>query len=181
MIYPIVIYGDEALRKPCEELTPEYPDLNKLIEDMFLTLEQAEGVGLAAPQIGKSLRLFIVDCTPWGDDEPECKDYKRAFINPEIYAVSEQTGLFNEGCLSLPGLHEDVRRPIGIRMRYLDTDFVEHDEEFEGLRARVIQHEYDHIQGKVVTDRLSPLRRNLLKSKLQNLTKGKFRCGYKTK
>ncbi|MBE6182452.1 MAG: peptide deformylase [Rikenellaceae bacterium] len=181
MIYPIVIFGSEILRKPCEEITPEYPELNKLIEDMFLTLTEAEGVGLAAPQIGKNIRLFIVDCTPWGEDDPECRDYKRVFINPKIYAVSEETGLFNEGCLSLPGLHEDVRRPIAIRMRYLDENFVEHDEEFSGYRARVIQHEYDHIEGVVFTDRLSPLRRNLLKGKLLNLSKGKFQCTYKTK
>ncbi len=181
MIYPIVIFGSEVLRKPCEEITPEYPELKKLIEDMFLTLAEAEGVGLAAPQIGKNIRLFIVDCTPWGEDDPECRDYKRVFINPKIYATSEETGLFNEGCLSLPGLHEDVRRPIAIRMRYLDENFVEHDEEFSGYRARVIQHEYDHIEGVVFTDRLSPLRRNLLKGKLLNLAKGKFQCVYKTK
>ncbi len=181
MIYPIVIFGSEVLRKPCEKLTPEYPELKKLIEDMYLTLAEAEGVGLAAPQIGKNIRLFIVDCSPWGEDDPECRDYKRVFINPEIYAASEETGLFNEGCLSLPGLHEDVRRPIAIRMRYLDENFVEHDEEFSGYRARVIQHEYDHIEGVVFTDRLSPLRRNLLKGKLLNLAKGKFQCTYKTK
>lgn len=181
MIYPIVIYGNEALRRPSEPLTPDYPELGQLIDDLFLTLAQAEGVGLAAPQIGKNIRLFVVDCTPWGDEQPECRDYRRAFINPEIYARSEQTGLFNEGCLSLPGLHEDVVRPLSIRMRYLDEEFVEHDEEFAGLRARVIQHEYDHIEGKVFTDRLSPLRRQLLKGKLLNLAKGKYRCAYKTK
>lgn len=181
MIYPIVIYGSQTLRNPSEKITADYPELKKLIEDMFLTLTEAEGVGLAAPQIGKNIRLFVVDCTPWGDDNPELADYKRAFINPEIYAASEETGLFNEGCLSLPGLHEDVRRPVAIRMRYLDADFVEHDEEFDGLRARVIQHEYDHIEGKVFTDHLSPLRRNLLKGKLMNLSKGRYRCAYKTK
>ena len=119
--------------------------------------------------------------TAWGWDHPELADYRRAFINAEIYERSEETSLFNEGCLSLPGLHEDVRRPVSIRMRYVDEKFVEHDEEFTGLPARVIQHEYDHIEGKVFTDRLSPLRRNLLKSKLQRLAGGKFRCSYKTK
>lgn len=181
MIYPIVIYGSQILRNRCEEIGPDYPEFKKLIEDMFLTLAEAEGVGLAAPQIGKNIRLFIVDCTPWGDEEEECRDYKRVFVNPEIYAASEQTGLFNEGCLSIPGLHEDVRRPVAIRIRYLDENFAPHDEEIDGLRARVIQHEYDHLEGVVFTDRLSPLRRNLLKSKLQNLTKGKYRCTYKTK
>ena len=138
-------------------------------------------MGLAAPQIGKNLRLCVVDCSPWGEEDEACKDYRRAFINPEIYEVSEETGLFNEGCLSLPGLHEDVRRPLAIRMRYLDENFEEHDELFEGFRARVIQHEYDHLDGKVFTDRLAPLRRQLLKSKLLAMSKGKYRAAYKTK
>lgn len=181
MIYPIVIYGSPTLRKVSEDIDKEYPNLEKLIEDMFLTLDDASGVGLAAPQIGKNIRLFIVDCTPWADDNPELADYKKVFINAEIYEESEETELFNEGCLSLPGLNEDVRRPVAIRMRYLDENFVEHDELFDGLPARVIQHEYDHIEGEVFTDHLSPLRRNLIKSKLVNLTKGKYRCSYKTK
>ena len=181
MIYPIVIYGSPVLRQKSENISADYPELKKLIEDMFLTLTEAEGVGLAAPQIGKNIRLFIVDCTPWGEDDPSLADYKRVFINAEIYERSEETGLFNEGCLSLPGLHENVRRPVSIRMRYVDENFVEHDEEFMGLPARVIQHEYDHIEGEVFTDHLSPLRRNLLRSKLMNLAKGKFRCSYKTK
>ncbi len=181
MIYPIVIYGSQVLRNPSIDITPEYPDLKKLVEDMFLTLTEAEGVGLAAPQIGKNIRLFIVDCTPWGEDDPALADYRRVFINAEIYERSEETVLFNEGCLSLPGLHEDVRRSVRIRMRYRDENFVEHDEEFSGLPARVIQHEYDHIEGQVFTDHLSPLRRNLIKSKLQKLASGKYRCTYKTK
>lgn len=181
MIYPIVIYGSETLRKPSEPLTADYPELPKLIEDMFLTMAEADGCGLAAPQIGRNIRLFVVDCSAWGDEEKACRDYRQAFINPEIYEVSEQTELFNEGCLSLPGLHEEVRRPVAIRMRYLDADFVEHDEPFDGFRARVIQHEYDHLDGKVFTDRLSPLRRQLLKSKLLGMSKGKYRCAYKTK
>ncbi|MEG2365583.1 MAG: peptide deformylase [Alistipes sp.] len=181
MIYPIVIYGSQILRNKSEQITPDYPEVKKLVEDMFSTLEEAEGVGLAAPQIGKNICLFIVDCTPWGEDHPELAEFRRAFINPEIYEVSDETSLFNEGCLSLPGLHEDVRRPVAIRLRYLDADFVAHDEEFTGLPARVIQHEYDHILGEVFTDHLTPLRRNLLKSKLLNFSKGKYRCSYKTK
>ena len=168
MIYPIVIYGNEVLRKQCEEIAPDYPEVKKLVEDMFLTLGEAEGVGLAAPQIGKAIRLFIVD-------------YKRAFINPEIYAFSEEKKTYNEGCLSFPGIHADVPRSLAIRMRYLDENFVEHDEEFHGLKAWVIQHEYDHIEGVVFTDRISPLRRNLLKGKLMNLAKGKYRAAYKTR
>ena len=181
MIYPIVIFGADVLRKPSVEIDADYPELKKLIEDMFLTMKQAEGVGLAAPQIGKNIRLFVVDCSPWGDEDEACKDYRRAFINPEIYEVSEETELFNEGCLSLPGLHEDVRRPIAIKMRYLDENFEEHDELFDGFRARVLQHEYDHLDGKVFTDRLAPLRRQLLKSKLLGLAKGKYRAAYKSK
>ncbi len=181
MIYPIVIYGSPVLRNKSVDIAPDYPELKKLVDDMFLTLAEAEGVGLAAPQIGKNIRLFVVDCTPWAEDDPSLADYKRAFINAEIYERSEQTSLFNEGCLSLPGLHEDVCRPVSIRMRYVDENFVEHDEEFDGMPARVIQHEYDHIEGQVFTDHLSPLRRNLLKSKMVKLANGKYRCAYKTK
>ncbi|MFR9651038.1 MAG: peptide deformylase [Rikenellaceae bacterium] len=181
MIYPIVIYGSQILRNESEEIDSNYPDLKRLIEDMFVTVEACSGVGLAAPQIGKNIRMFIVDCTPWGEDHPELQDYKRVFINPEIYEESEENELFEEGCLSLPGIHENVRRPSSIRMTYLDENFEEHDEEFTGLPARVIQHEYDHIDGLVFTDHLSPLRRNLLKSKLQTMAKGRYKASYKTK
>ena len=181
MIYPIVIYGSQILRNESEDITPDYPELKKLIEDMWTTLAEAEGVGLAAPQIGKNIRLFIVDCTPWGEDDPSLADYRKVFINPEIYEESEETSLFEEGCLSLPGLHENVRRPVSIRMRYLDENFVEHDEEFTGKPTRVIQHEYDHIEGMVFTDHLSPLRRNLIKNKLQKMARGSYRAAYKTK
>ena len=181
MIYPIVIYGSQILRNESEDITPDYPELKKLIEDMWITLGEAEGVGLAAPQIGKNIRLFIVDCTPWGEEDPTLADFKRVFINAEIYEVSEETSLFEEGCLSIPGIHENVRRPVSIRMRYLDENFVEHDEEFAGKPARVIQHEYDHIEGKVFTDHLAPLRRNLIKNKLQKMARGSYRAAYKTK
>ena len=181
MIYPIVIYGSPVLRNKSENITPDYPDFKKLVEDMFLTLDEAEGVGLAAPQIGKNIRMFIVDCTPWGEEDPSLADYRRVFVNPEIYESSEETSLFEEGCLSLPGLHENVRRPISIKMRYLDENFVEHDEEFTGKPARVIQHEYDHIEGRVFTDHLAPLRRNLIKGKLQKMARGSYRAAYKTK
>ena len=181
MIYPIVIYGSPVLRNKSVDIDASYPDFKKLVDDMFLTLTEASGVGLAAPQIGKNIRLFIVDCTPWGEDDPSLADYKRVFVNAQIYERSEETDLFEEGCLSLPGIHENVRRSVRIRMRYLDENFVEHDEEFDGLPARVIQHEYDHIEGEVFTDHLSPLRRNLLRGKIMNLVKGKFRCAYKTR
>lgn len=181
MIYPIVIYGSQVLRNRSVDIDSSYPDFKKLVEDMFLTLEEASGVGLAAPQIGKNIRLFVVDCTPWGDENPELAEYRRVFVNPEIYERSEETSLFEEGCLSLPGIHENVRRPVKVRMRYLDENFEPHDEEFDGLPARVIQHEYDHLDGEVFTDHLSPLRRNLLRGKIMNLVKGRFSCGYKVK
>ena len=181
MIYPILVYGSKVLRNVSEDITPDYPGFDKLIEDMYLTLEDASGVGLAAPQIGKNIRLFIVDCTPWGEDDPELAEYKKVFVNAEIYESSQEEGFFDEGCLSLPGLNERVSRPTSIRMRYLDEKFEPHDELFEGLPARVIQHEYDHIDGMVFTDHLTPLRRNLIKGKLAKLTQGKYRCDYKTR
>ena len=181
MIYPIVIYGAQTLRNKSQDITPDYPELKKLIDDMFLTMDEAAGVGLAAPQIGKNIRLFVVNCTPWADEDPSLADYRKVFIKAQIYEHSEETDLFNEGCLSIPGIHEDVRRPIAIRMRYMDENFVEHDELFEGLPARVIQHEYDHLEGQVFTDHLSPLRRNLLKGKMVKMSKGQYRCAYKTK
>ncbi len=181
MIYPIEIYGSQVLRNKSENIDSSYPDLAKLIEDMRLTLEVCEGVGLAAPQVGKNIRLFIVDCTPWGEDHPELQDYRKVFINAEIYEHSEEEGFFDEGCLSLPGLNERVKRPVAIRIRYVDENFVEHDEEIDGLPARVIQHEYDHLEGRVFTDHLTPLRRNLLKGKFQGFLKKKYRCHYKTK
>jgi len=181
MIYPIVIYGSQVLRNRSENITPEYPGLQKLVEDMFLTLSEAGGVGLAAPQIGRNIRMFVVDCTPWAEERPELADFRRVFINPEIYETSEQTGLFNEGCLSLPGIYEDVRRPVAIRIRYVDENFTEHDEAFDDYPARVIQHEYDHLDGRVFVDRLSPLRRSLLKGKLLGFAKGKYRAAYKTR
>lgn len=181
MILPIVVYGSPILRAENREIDPAYPDLKKLVGDMFDTMYAAEGVGLAAPQIGRNIRVFVVDVSAWADDEPELAGFRRAFINPEIYESSEETGFYNEGCLSLPGLHEDVSRPLAIRMRYLDEDLQPRDEEFTGRPARVIQHEYDHLEGKVFTDRLSPLRRTLLKSKLAGFAKGKFKASYRTK
>ena len=181
MIYPIVIYGSQVLRNQSVEITPEYPEFKKLVEDMFLTLDEASGVGLAAPQIGKNIRLFIVDCTPWAEEVPELANFRKVFVNAEIYERSAEVSHFEEGCLSIPGINEDVVRPVSIRMRYLDENFEEHDEEFSGYPARVIQHEYDHLEGKVFTDRISPLRKQMVKSKLASLAKGKVRCSYKVK
>ncbi|MBQ0080540.1 MAG: peptide deformylase [Alistipes sp.] len=181
MIYPIVTFGSSVLRKISVDIDSSYPAIQELCQDMFHTLSQAEGVGLAAPQIGKNIRLFIVDCTPWAEEVPELKDFRKVFINASIYERSEETSLFEEGCLSVPGIHENVRRSVSIKMRYLDENFQEHDEAFSGYPARVIQHEYDHLEGKIFTDHLSALRRSLIKSKMLNISKKKFSCTYKTK
>ncbi|MDR2882402.1 MAG: peptide deformylase [Alistipes sp.] len=181
MILPIEVYGSPTLRAANGEMDAPCPEARKLIDDMFATMYAAEGVGLAAPQVGRNVRLFVVDLTPWADDEPELAGFRRTFVNPEIYERSEEEGFYNEGCLSLPGLHEDVRRPVSIRMRYLDENFAPHDGEFAGRAARVIQHEYDHLEGVVFTDRLSPLRRTLLKGRLAGFPKGKYKAAYRTK
>ncbi len=181
MILPIVVYGSPILRAENKEIDAAYPGVGKLVADMFDTLSAADGVGLAAPQIGRNIRLFIVDATPWADDDSSLADFRRTFINPEIYECSEEQEFYNEGCLSLPGLHEDVSRPVTIRMRYLDENFEPRDEEFTGRPARVIQHEYDHLEGIVFTDRLAPLRRTLLKGRLTDFTKGKFKAAYRVK
>ncbi len=181
MILPIYLYGQTVLRKVTEDITPEYPELKKLIQDMFETLEQAEGIGLAAPQIGLPIRLVIIDLTPLAEDMPEYADFRKVYINAHIVETSEETDAMEEGCLSLPGIHEKVTRPIRIRVQYMDENFVEHDEWVDGYLARVMQHEFDHLEGKVFVDRLSPLRRQMNKNRLMNLMKGKAHCTYKTK
>ena len=181
MILPIYLYGQPVLRKPTEDITPESLDVKQLLSDMWETLEVAEGCGLAAPQIGKSIRLFIVDGTELAEDYPECQDFKKVFINPVIIEESEDTTTFSEGCLSLPGISENVIRPASITIRYMDENFTEHTETYDGFAARIIQHEYDHIEGKVLTDHLAPLRRNLIKNKLQKMARGSYRAAYKTK
>ncbi len=180
MTLPIVIYGSQILRNASVEIGADYDGLSQLIDDMRETMAVCEGVGLAAPQIGRNIKLFVVDCSPWGEEHEELMNYRKVFINAQILERSEETGLFEEGCLSLPNLHEKVRRPESIKMRWMDENFEQHEEWIEGLPARVIQHEYDHIEGKVFTDHLTPLKRNLLKSKFQNFIKGKYRCSYKT-
>lgn len=181
MIYPIYIYGSHVLRDECAEVGRDYPELKKLASDMFDTMYASEGVGLAAPQIGKSLRMFVVDVTPFAPQDPTAVGFKRVFINPEIVEESDMEVLMNEGCLSLPGLHEDVYRPEKITIRYFDEDFVEHEEALEGWPARAVQHEYDHIEGMVFTDRLAALRRTLLRNKLNAMAKGKYEASYRTK
>lgn len=181
MILPIYLYGQTVLRKVTEDITPDYPDLQKLIGDMFETVTQAEGIGLAAPQIGLPIRLVIIDLDPLSEDFPEFKDFRRAYINAHIIETSEEAETMEEGCLSLPGIHEKVTRPTRIHVKYMDENFVEHDEWVDGYLARVMQHEFDHLEGKVFVDRISPLRRQMNKNRLMGLLKGKAHCTYKTK
>lgn len=181
MILPIYLYGQPVLRKVAEDITPDYPELKSLIDSMFETMHQAEGIGLAAPQIGLAIRLVVVDLDVLSEDYPEFKDFSRVYINAHIIETSEETDSMEEGCLSLPGIHEKVTRPSRIHVKYLDENFVEHDEWVEGYLARVMQHEFDHLEGKVFADRISMLRRQMNKTKLGNLAKGKVSCGYKTK
>ena len=180
MILPIYLYGQPVLRKEAEEIE-NMPELKQFIADMYETLTQAEGCGLAAPQVGKPWRLFVVDGAELGEDYPECKDFKRAFINPEILKVSEKTCTYSEGCLSLPGISENVVRPETITLRYQDEDFNEHVETFTGFQARIVQHEYDHLGGHVFTDRISPIRKTFVRNKLALIAKGKIGARYKYK
>lgn len=183
MILPIVAYGDPVLKKKGTDITAEYPGLPELIANMFETMYSAHGVGLAAPQVGRSIRMFVVDASAFveeGDDEYEAlKDFKKTFINPEILTEEGDEWAFEEGCLSIPDIREDVFRQPDITVRYFDENFVEHTETFSGLAARVIQHEYDHIEGVLFIDHLSPLRRRMLKGRLANITKGKISVDYR--
>ena len=181
MILPIYLYGHPVLRKVGEDITKDYPNLETLIDNMFETMYNADGIGLAAPQIGLAIRLFVIDLEPLAEDEPKYAGFKKVFINPRIVEESGEPVKLEEGCLSIPGINEMVERKERIRIQYLDENFVAHDEVYEDFFARCIQHEYDHIEGVVFTDRISPLRRNLLKGKLLNLAKGKYRAAYKTR
>ncbi|EMR04206.1 peptide deformylase [Cesiribacter andamanensis] len=176
MIYPIVVYGDPVLKKQAEDIEQGSLDVKALAADMFETMYAASGVGLAAPQIGKSIRMFVVDGEPMDE---ELKDFKKVFINPEILEESGEDWAFEEGCLSIPGIRADVYRPEQIRIRYYDADWQEHTEDYDGIAARIIQHEYDHIEGVLFTDYLSGLKKRLLQTKLQNISKGQVRTDYR--
>ena len=179
MILPIVAYGHPVLKVVAAPITPDYPDLDELMANMWETLAHSEGVGLAAPQVNKSIRLFIVDGNPFYPDYPDAKDFKQAFINPELVETFGEMVPFKEGCLSLPNIYEEVMRPDKIRIKYLDEQFQEHEEVFEGIRARIIQHEYDHLQGHVHVDRIAPLRKTLLQGKLRAIAEGKCDVDYR--
>ena len=182
MLLPIYTYGMPVLRKQAEDITPDYPQIKELIQDMFETMVHSDGVGLAAPQIGKAIRVVVITLDDLKDDYPEYAGFNKAYINPHILEFDDsETESMDEGCLSLPGIHESVRRPKRIHVKYLDKDFNEHDEWVEGFLARVMQHEFDHLEGKMFIDHLSPLRKQMIRGKLNTLLKGKFRCGYKVK
>ena len=188
MIYPIVAYGDPVLRKKAQDIKVDYPNLTALIDDMFETMYAASGIGLAAPQIGKSIRLFIVDATPFEDDEDLSEadrtllsQFKKVFINAQIVQERGDEWIFNEGCLSIPDVREDVFRKDEITIKYWDTDFKEQEEVFSGIAARIIQHEYDHIDGILFTDHLSALKKRMIKGKLTQISKGLVRADYRMK
>lgn len=192
MILPIVAYGDAVLKKEAVEIEQDFPDLKKIIADMYETMYHAQGVGLAAPQIGKSIRLFIVDGSPFADDEEEedfepdpravgIENFKKVFINPIIEEEEGEEWGFHEGCLSIPKIREEVFRKERILISYYDENWEFREEHFDGYAARIIQHEYDHIDGILFTDHLSPLKRRLLTKRLQNISKGDINVDYKMK
>ncbi len=181
MKYPITVYGDPILRKRAENIEKDTEGLKEIIENMWETMYYADGVGLAAPQTGMPLRLFVIDGSAGADEEPELADFKKVFINPEIIELSGDNWIMNEGCLSLPEIREDVTRPDLVRIKYLDENFVERDEVFNGFAGRVIQHEYDHLEGKLFIDYLSPLKKRLLKSKLKDIATGNIQPNYRIK
>lgn len=181
MKYPITVYGDPLLRRKAKSIDKNHEGLLEIIENMWETMYYSDGVGLAAPQVGLSIRVFIVDASSGADEEPELENFKKVIINPEIIETAGDEWIMNEGCLSLPEIREDVSRPDYVRIKYFDENFVEHEEEFKGFAGRIIQHEYDHLDGILFIDYLSPLRKRLLKSKLNNIAKGKVHPHYRIK
>ncbi len=181
MILPIYLYGQPVLRKEAEDVPSDYPDLKALVENMYLTMAKANGVGLAAPQVGLALRMFVVDGMGLAEDYPECNGVRRCMINPEIVEAAETCNSKEEGCLSIPGVYESVKRPDWIVINYLDENLQEKEERFEGFAARMVLHEYDHLDGKMFVDHVAPLRKQFIKSKLQNIIKGKATPEYKHK
>lgn len=181
MILPIIAYGDPILKTVGTEINSDYPNLIELIGNMYETMYASQGVGLAAPQIGLSIRIFVIDCSPFAEEEPNLKLLKKTFINPEIIDEQGDPWYFKEGCLSIPEVREEVSRKSQITIRYYDTSFVEHTETYEGLAARVIQHEYDHINGVLFTDYLSALKKRMIKRRLSEIMDGKINPGYRMK
>ena len=187
MILPIIGYGSAVLKTKAKEIPVNYPELNKLISDLYETMYDASGVGLAAPQIGKSIRLFVIDTSPFNTDDFEkssgfeVKSLKKTFINPEIIEQFGDLSSFEEGCLSIPNIREHINRKSEIKIKYQDENFIDHEETFSGILARVIQHEYDHLEGTLFTDKISPFKKKLIKGKLNNIKIGKVSVDYKMK
>jgi peptide deformylase len=193
MVLPIVVYGDPVLRKKCVDIEKSHENLSTLIQNMYETMYEANGVGLAAPQVGKAIRLFVIDASPFAevdeDEEPEftaeemkqMDGFKKTFINAIITNEEGEEWKFNEGCLSIPKIREDVLRKPDVTIEYYDEDFKKHKETYNGVIARVTQHEYDHIEGILFTDKISPFKRKMISGKLTDISKGKFRADYKTK
>ncbi len=186
MTLPIVAYGAAVLRKVSEPINADYPNLSKLIEDMWETMYDSNGVGLAAPQINRAIRLFVMDSQqifenvePEDEKFPDAPGIKRVFINAEIIELSGKEWVYNEGCLSIPKIREDVVRHEKVTLKYMDENFVEHTETFDGMTARIILHEYDHIEGKLFIDYIKPLKKKMLQGKLNDIHKGKVRVDYK--
>jgi peptide deformylase len=179
MILPVVAFGDPVLREVGIDISKDFDGLPNLIENMWETMYGAEGVGLAAPQIGKSIRLFVIDASPFAEDEPDLEGFKKVFINAEILEETGEEWAFKEGCLSIPGLRDNVKRQETIKIKYFDEQFKEHIEEYSGFAARVIQHEYDHINGILFTDKINPLKKQMIKRKLTDISKGIVKVGYR--
>jgi peptide deformylase len=177
MVYPIIMYGDPVLRKKAKDIE-KGSDITELVRDMNETMNAAHGIGLAAPQIGKSVRLFVVDGTSV-EDEPELSNFKKTFVNPEIIDQDGEEWAFEEGCLSIPTIREEIFRKEKVRIRYFDENWIPHEEEYSGMKARIIQHEYDHIEGKLFIDYLTPLKKRMLKGKLGNISKGDVETEYR--
>lgn len=181
MILPVYVYGQPVLRQVAKDITPDYPNLKELVTNMFETMDRADGCGLAAPQIGLPIRLVVINLDVMSDDMPEYKGFRRVFINAHIVETNDESDSLEEGCLSLPGVHESVKRPTRIRVQYLDENFHEHDEWVDGFLARCMQHEFDHLEGMMFIDHLSALRKQMIRGKLNAMIKGKARCSYKVK
>ncbi len=179
MIYPIVVYGDPVLKKKAKEIAKDEIDVKKLSEDMFETMYAASGIGLAAPQIGKSIRMFVVDGSILEEEEENMEGFKKVFINPRILEEEGEEWAFEEGCLSIPNIREEINRKEKLRIHYFDENWEEYEEEFDGMKARIIQHEYDHVEGILFTDHISPFKKRLLKGKLTNISKGKAKASYR--
>ena len=181
MKLPVYLYGHPVLRGTSEDIEPDYPDLKKLVADMFETMYASEGVGLAAPQIGRNDRIVVIDASPVAENFPECDGWKKVLINPEIEILDGEKISRSEGCLSLPGISEDVKRVEHIRLCWLDEDMQPHQEEISGFLARIVQHECDHLEGMLYIDHISPIRKQLIRSKLNNILTGRIRCEYPVK